>query len=169
MLPPPSAARIAALVLVLAAAPASARIAVLPLSGPRNHTLERQLSSSICAKAGCVPASTVMTGKKVDWDKVRRARLEGVVVGGLSKATRPQVLEVSFLTPDGQRAWRERYTVVSGRLSSSTLAQIRDAVASAARLGTDEVRRDEEQGRPRQDEARDVAGSRPAIRQDVQS
>ncbi|RPH66708.1 MAG: hypothetical protein EHM78_22985 [Myxococcaceae bacterium] len=136
MLPPPSAARLAALVLVLAAAPASARIAVLPLSGPRNHTLERQLSSSICAKVGCVPASTVMTGKKVDWDKVRRARLEGVVVGGLSKATRPQVLEVSFLTPDGQRAWRERYTVVSGRLSSSTLAQIRDAVASAARQPT---------------------------------
>jgi hypothetical protein len=136
VLPPPSAPRIAALVLVLAAAPASARIAVLPLSGPRNHTLERQLSSSICAKAGCVPASTVMTGKKVDWDKVRRARLEGVVVGGLSKATRPQVLEVSFLTPDGQRALRERYTVVSGRLSSSTLAQIRDAVASAARQPT---------------------------------
>ncbi len=129
----PFVPRLAALVLLLAAAPASARIAVLPLSGPRNHTLERQLSSSICAKLGCVPASTVMTGKKVDWDKVRHARLEGVVVGGLSKATRPQVLEVSFLTPDAQRAWRERYTVVSGRLSSTTLAQIRDAVASAAR------------------------------------
>jgi hypothetical protein len=129
----PFVPRLAALVLLLAAAPASARIAVLPLSGPRNHTLERQLSSSICAKLGCVPASTVMTGKKVDWDKVRHARLEGVVVGGLSKATRPQVLEVSFLTPDARRAWRERYTVVSGRLSSTTLAQIRDAVASAAR------------------------------------
>ncbi|HZJ52567.1 MAG TPA: hypothetical protein VFD38_00385, partial [Myxococcaceae bacterium] len=133
MPPPSSAARLAALVLVLAAAPAGARIAVLPLSGPRNGTLERQLSSSICARMGCVPASTVMTGKKVDWDKVRRARLEGVVVGGLSKATRPQVLEVSFLTPDGQRAWRERYTVVNGRISSSTLAQIRDAIAGAAR------------------------------------
>ena len=60
-----------------------------------------------------------MTGKKVDWDKVRRAHLEGVVVGGLSKATRPQVLEVSFLTPDAQRAWRERYTVVNGRISSA--------------------------------------------------
>jgi hypothetical protein len=129
----PFVPRLAALVLLLAAAPASARIAVLPLSGPRNHTLERQLSSSICARLGCVPASTVMTGKKVDWDKVRRAHLEGVVVGGLSKAARPQVLEVSFLTPDGQRAWRQRYTVVSGRLSSSTLAQIRDAVAAAAR------------------------------------
>ena len=133
MTPTLSAARLAALALLLAATPVSARIAVLPLSGPRNHTLERQLSSSICAKLGCVPASTVMTGKKVDWDKVRRARLEGVVVGGLSKATRPQVLEVSFLTPDGQRAWRERYTVVSGRLSSTTLTQIRDAVAGAAR------------------------------------
>ena len=133
MPPPPSAARLAALVLVLAAAPASARIAVLPLSGPRNANLERQLSSSICAKMGCVPASTVMSGKKVDWDKVRRARLEGVLVGGLSKATRPQVLEVSFLTPDAQRAWRERYTVTNGRISSTTLSQIRDAVHAAAR------------------------------------
>ena len=123
MTPTPSASRLAALVLLLAAAPASARIAVLPLSGPRNHTLERQLSSSICARMGCVPASTVMTGKKVDWDKVRRAKLEGVVVGGLSKATRPQVLEVSFLTPDGQRAWRQRYTVVNGRISTTTLGR----------------------------------------------
>ena len=133
MTPTPSASRLAALVLLLAAAPASARIAVLPLSGPRNHTLERQLSSSICARMGCVPASTVMTGKKVDWDKVRRAKLEGVVVGGLSKATRPQVLEVSFLTPDGQRAWRQRYTVVNGRISTTTLGQIRDEVHAAAR------------------------------------
>jgi hypothetical protein len=130
--PTPSASRLAALVLVLAAVPASARIAVLPLSGPKNHTLERQLSSSICARMGCVPASTVMSGKKVDWDKVRRAKLEGVVVGGLSKATRPQVLEVSFLTPDGQRAWRQRYTVVNGRISSTTLGEIRDAVHTAA-------------------------------------
>jgi hypothetical protein len=81
---------------------------------------------------GCVPASTVMTGKKVDWDKVRRAHLEGVVVGGLSKATRPQVLEVSFLTSDAQRGWRERYTVVNGRVPSGTLVQIRDAVFAAA-------------------------------------
>jgi hypothetical protein len=130
------APRLAALVAVLATAPATARIAVLPLSGPRNHTLERQLSSAICGRLGCVPASTVMSGKKVDWDKVRRAHLEGVVVGGLSKATRPQVLEVSFLTPDAQRAWRERYEVVNGRISSSTLAQIRDGVFTAARGGT---------------------------------
>ena len=82
---------------------------------------------------GCVPASTVMTGKKVDWDKVRHAHLEGVVVGGLSKATRPQVLEVSFLTPDAQRGWRERYTVVNGRVPSGTLVQIRDAVFAAPR------------------------------------
>ena len=136
MTPSPFAPRLAALVLVLASAPASARIAVLPLSGPRNHTLERQLSSAICGRLGCVPASTVMTGKKVDWDKVRRAHLEGVVVGGLSKATRPQVLEVSFLTPDAQRAWRERYEVVNGRVSSGTMAQIRDAVFTAARGGT---------------------------------
>jgi hypothetical protein len=131
--PTPSASRLAALVLLLVAAPASARIAILPLSGPRNHTLERQLSSSICARMGCVPASTVMSGKKVDWDKVRHAKLEGVVVGGLSKATRPQVLEVSFLTPDGQRAWRQRYTVVNGRIPASTLVQIRDGVHDAAR------------------------------------
>jgi hypothetical protein len=131
--PPLSATRLAALVLVLAATPALARVAVLPLSGPRNHTLERQLSSSICARMGCVPSSSVMSGKKVDWDKVHRARLEGVVVGGLSKATRPQVLEVSFLTPDGQRAWRQRYTVVNGRISSSTLVQIRDGILAAAR------------------------------------
>jgi len=128
-----SAPRLAALVLLISATPASARIAVLPLSGPRNHTLERQLSSAICGRMGCVPASTVMTGKKVDWDKVHRARLEGVVVGGLSKATRPQVLEVSFLTPDAQRAWRERFTVVNGRISSTNLAQIRDGVFAAAR------------------------------------
>ena len=133
MTPPPSVPRLAALVLVLAATPAAARIAVLPLSGPRNHTLERQLASSICARMGCIPASNVMTGKKVDWDKVRRARLEGVVVGGLSKATRPQVLEVSFLTPQGQRAWRQRYTVLNGRLSSATLVEIRDNVYKAAR------------------------------------
>ena len=133
MTPTLSASRLAALVLLLAAAPASARIAVLPLSGPRNHTLERQLSSSICARMGCVPASTVMSGKRVDWDKVRRAKLEGVVVGGLSKATRPQVLEVSFLTPDAQRAWRQRYTVVNGRISSTTLVEIRNAVHTAAR------------------------------------
>jgi len=131
--PTHSATRLAVLVVTLAAAPASARVAVLPLSGPRNHNLERQLSTSICARMGCVPASTVMSGKKVDWDKVRRAKLEGVVVGGLSKATRPQVLEVSFLTPDGQRAWRQRYTVVNGRISSDALAQIRDGVYAAAR------------------------------------
>ncbi|HUM10574.1 MAG TPA: hypothetical protein VLT82_06455 [Myxococcaceae bacterium] len=118
---------------MLAATPAGARVAVLPLSGPRNHTLERQLASTICAKMGCVPASNVMTGKKVDWDKVRRARLEGVVVGGLSKATRPQVLEVSFVTPDGQRAWRQRYTIVNGRISSTALVQIRDGILAAAR------------------------------------
>ena len=133
MTTPSSAPRLAALVLVLTAIPAGARVAVLPLSGPRNHTLERQLASSICGKMGCVPASTVMTGKKVDWDKVRRARIEGVVVGGLSKATRPQVLEVSFLTPDGQRAWRQRYTIVAGRISSSTLVQVRDGILAAAR------------------------------------
>jgi len=131
--PTHSATRLAVLVVTLAAAPASARVAVLPLSGPRNHNLERQLSTSICARMGCVPASTVMSGKKVDWDKVRRAKLEGVMVGGLSKATRPQVLEVSFLTPDGQRAWRQRYTVVNGRISSDALVQIRDGVYAAAR------------------------------------
>jgi len=131
--PSTSAPRLAALVLVLSAVPAGARVAVLPLSGPRNHNLERQLTSSICAKMGCVPASNVMSGKKVDWDKIRRARLEGVVVGGLSKATRPQVLEVSFLTPDAQRVWRQRYTIVNGRISSATLEQIRDGILAAAR------------------------------------
>ena len=139
MTPPLPASRLAALVLVLAATPAVARVAVLPLSGPRNRNLERQLSSSICARMGCVPASSVMSGKRVDWDKVRHARIEGVVVGGLSKATRPQVLEVSFLTPDAQRAWRQRYTVVNGRISSDTLVQIRDGILAAARPATKPV------------------------------
>jgi len=133
--PSPAAARLAALLLPLLAWPASARVAVLPLSGPRNVALERQLSASICARLGCVPASNVMTGKKVDWDKVHRARLEGVVVGGLSKSKRPQVLEVSFLTPDGQRAWRTHLTIVNGRISSNQLIQIRDGVVSSARPG----------------------------------
>lgn len=133
MTPSPIATRLAALALALVGTPAAARVAVLPLSGPQNHALERQLSSSICSRMGCVPASTVMAGKKVDWDKVRRAKLEGVVVGGLSKATRPQVLEISFLTPDGQRAWRQRYTIVHGRISSTTLVQIRDGILSVTR------------------------------------
>ncbi|HEY1906006.1 MAG TPA: hypothetical protein VGG91_08195 [Myxococcaceae bacterium] len=133
MTPSLLAPRLAALVLCLTAVPASARITVLPLSGPRNQTLERQLSSSICGKSSCVPASTVMTGKKVDWDKVRRAGLDGVVVGGLSKGTRSQELELSFLTPQAQRTWQQRYAVVDGRVSSTTLAQIRDSVYTASR------------------------------------
>jgi hypothetical protein len=133
--PSPAATRLAALLLLLVAWPTSARVAVLPLSGPRNVALERQLAASICGQLGCVPASNVMTGKKVDWDKVHRAKLEGVVVGGLSKSKRPQVLEVSFLTPDGQRAWQTHLSIVNGRISSSQLKQIRDGVASAARPG----------------------------------
>ncbi|HSP20196.1 MAG TPA: hypothetical protein VLQ79_11810, partial [Myxococcaceae bacterium] len=82
---------------------------------------------------GCVPASSVMTSKKVDWDKVRRARIEGVLVGGLSKSKRPQILEVSFLNPDAQRAYRTRVTIVNGRISSSQLVEIRDGVAAALR------------------------------------
>jgi len=132
---PPSAKRLAALALALAAWPAAARVAVLPLSGPHNHSLERQLSSSICGRLGCVPASQVMTGKKVDWDKVHRAKLDGVVVGGLSKSKRPQVLEVSLLSSDGQRAWREHYTISGGHISSSQLVQIRDGIVAAVRAG----------------------------------
>jgi hypothetical protein len=108
-------------------------VAVLPLSGPRNQSLERQLSATICSRLGCVPASSVMTAKKVDWEKVRRARLDGVVVGGLSKSKRPQVLEVSFLTPDAQRAYRTRVTIANGRISSAQLVEIRDGVVAAAR------------------------------------
>ncbi len=74
-----------------------------------------------------------MTSKKVDWDKVRRARLDGVVVGGLSKSKKPQILEVSFLTPDAQRAYRTRVTIVNGRISSTQLVEIRDGVAAAVR------------------------------------
>jgi hypothetical protein len=127
------ASRLAALVLCLAALPASARIAVLPLSGPRNQTLERQLSSSICARSKCVAASSVMTGKKVDWDKVRKAQLDGVVVGGLSRGGKSPELELSFLNPQAQRTWQQRYAVVNGRVSSATLAQIRDSVYEASR------------------------------------
>lgn len=133
MTPSPSATRLLALVLLLVAGPAAARVAVLPLSGPHNANLERQLSATICSKLGCVPASSVMTSKKVDWDKVRRARLEGVVVGGLSKSKKPQILEVSFLTPDAQRAYRTRVTIVNGRISSTQLVEIRDGVAAAVR------------------------------------
>src|SRR5262249_24905729 len=128
-----SASRLAALVLILAAAPASARIAVLPLSGPRNTNLERQLSSSICARMGCVPASTVMSGKKVDWDKVRRAKIEGVVVGGLSKATRPRAPEISSLPPAGQRPGRQPSPVPTGRLPSPTLPHPRAEAPPAPR------------------------------------
>jgi len=132
--PSPSATRPPALLLLLLlAGPASARVAVLPLSGPHNPSLERQLSASICGKLGCVPASSVMTAKKVDWDKVHRAHLDGVVVGGLSKSKRPQVLEVSFLTPDAQRVYRTRATIVNGRISSTQLVEIRDGIAAAAR------------------------------------
>ncbi len=134
MTPSPSATRLRALFfLLLFSGPAAARVAVLPLSGPRNTSLERQLSATICSRLGCVPASSVMTAKKVDWDKVRKARLDGVVVGGLSKSKRPQVLEVSFLTPDAQRAYRTRVTIVNGRISSAQLVEIRDGVVAAAR------------------------------------
>ena len=133
MTPSPSATRLPALLLLLVAGPAAARVAVLPLSGPHNANLERQLSATICSKLGCVPASSVMTSKKVDWDKVRRARLDGVVVGGLSKSKKPQILEVSFLTPDAQRAYRTRVTIVNGRISSTQLVEIRDGVAAAVR------------------------------------
>ena len=133
MTPSLLASRLAALVLCLAALPASARIAVLPLSGPRNQTLERQLSSSICARSKCAAASSVMSGKKLDWDKVRRAQLDGVVVGGLSKGSKSQELELSFLTSQAQRTWQQRYAVVNGRVSNATLAQIRDSVYEASR------------------------------------
>lgn len=133
MTPSPSATRLPALLLLLLAGPAAARVAVLPLSGPHNANLERQLSATICSKLGCVPASSVMTSRKVDWDKVRRARLDGVVVGGLSKSKKPQILEVSFLTPDAQRAYRTRVTIVNGRISSTQLVEIRDGVAAAVR------------------------------------
>ena len=131
--PSPSATRLTALLLLLLAGPAGARVAVLPLSGPRNASLERQLSASICGKLGCVPASSVMTSKRVDWEKVRRAHLDGVLVGGLSKSKRPQILEVSFLTPDAQRAYRTRVTIVNGRISSAELVEIRDGVGAAVR------------------------------------
>lgn len=123
--------RIATLALVMVAWPAAARIAVLPLTGAKNPSLERQLGATVCNRLGCVPSSTVLTGKKLDWSKVSRAKLQGILVERLSRE-HPQVLELSFFAANQKLAWRKRYRVAGGRISTATLVSIRDQVAAAA-------------------------------------
>jgi hypothetical protein len=123
--------RIATLAAVIIAWPAAARIAVLPLTGVKNPSLERQLGAAVCNRLGCVPSSTVLTGKKLDWSKVSRAKLQGVLVGRLSRE-HPQVLELTFFGANQKQAWRKRYRVAGGRISTATLVSIRDQVAAAA-------------------------------------
>jgi hypothetical protein len=114
-----------AVVLVALAFPglveAAPRISLAPIQGD-GGAARKQLAAALCGTYDCVPISRVRTGGKLDFGKVRKLKLTGIVAGTVAK--RGRSLELALLTRSRRPVWRRSYPLARrGILAPDTLLQ----------------------------------------------
>ncbi len=97
----------------------------LAMRGDRKAVLATQLATELCGTYECVLRSRVYTGPKLDFAKVRKLKVKGVLSGVVSKKRRERVVSLALLTRPGRPAQRWHFPLtVQGTLPPESLAQL---------------------------------------------
>lgn len=115
-------------VLGLAVAPAAPRIAVGPVRGDSTEALAQQLSTNLCAIYECLPRKEIMTGGKVDLEKMRALNVTGFLFGAVSPKGEVVWLGLVQDSERPSRTWTFSVPSPSG-IAAEDLARLRSELA----------------------------------------
>ena len=125
-------------VLVVWAASAEAappRITIAPITGDKKAQIQSQISAALCKTNTCVVSTRVFTNKKPDWKKIQSANVQGLLLGGVSKAKSGsgKELQLSWLNRPGKAAQSWTYPLTKqGKLTTGSLQQLSGEVSNLA-------------------------------------
>ena len=103
---------------------AAPKITIAPISGDKKSQVQSQISAVLCRTYTCVPSSRVFTKKKPDWNKIKSAQVQGLLVGGVAKAKtgKGKEAQLSWLSKPGKAAQSWSFPLTqAGKLTSSSL------------------------------------------------
>ena len=133
--------RLAALGLLVCALSASAapKITIAPITGDKKSQVASQISAALCRTYTCVPSSRVFTKKKPDWNKMKSAQVNGLLVGGVAKAKtgKGKEVQLSWLDKPGKPAQSWSFPLTqAGKLTSASLQTLGSDVGNLASGGS---------------------------------
>jgi hypothetical protein len=101
---------------------AAPKITIAPITGDKKSQVQSQISAVLCRTYTCVPSSRVFTKKKPDWNKMKSAQVQGLLVGGVAKAKSGKEVQLSWLSKPGKpdKSWSFPLTQ-AGKVTSSSL------------------------------------------------
>ena len=110
---------------------AAPKITIAPITGDKKSQVQSQISAVLCRTYTCVPSSRVFTKKKPDWNKIKSAQVQGLLIGGITKTKSGKEAQLSWLTKPGkaEKSWAFPLTQ-AGKLTSSSLQTLTGDVGS---------------------------------------
>ena len=110
---------------------AAPKITIAPITGDKKSQVQSQISAALCRTYTCVPSSRVFTKKKPDWNKIKSAQVQGLLLGGITKAKSGKEAQLSWLTKPGkaEKSWSFPLTQ-AGKLTSSSVQTLTADVGS---------------------------------------
>jgi hypothetical protein len=132
--------RFAALGVLICAltAQAAPKITIAPITGDKRSQVQSQISGALCRTYSCVSSSHVFTKKKPDWNKIKNANVQGLLVGGVAKAKsgKGKEVQLSWLNKPGKAAQSWSFPLTQqGKLTSSGLKTLSADVGNLASAG----------------------------------
>jgi hypothetical protein len=121
---------------------AAPKITIAPISGDKKSQVQSQISAVLCRTYTCVPYSRVFTKKKPDWNKIKSAQVQGLLVGGVAKAKSGKGKEVSlsWLSKPGKPAQNWSFPLSSaGKVTTSSLNTLSSDVGNLTAGGGEAV------------------------------
>ena len=137
MSPHPRLAALGVLICALTAE-AAPKITIAPITGDKKSQVQSQISAALCRTHSCVPSSRVFTKKKPDWNKIKSAQVQGLLVGGVAKAKsgKGKEVQLSWLNKPGKAAQSWSFPLTqAGKLTSSSLQTLSTDVGNLASAG----------------------------------
>jgi len=96
------------------------RISVVTFEGPGANAVRNQVVSELCDRAECVPQAKVTTKGKIDWKKVKKAKVKFVVDGKVIAKGKKRSIEVQVLAKAGPGK-KKTWSLEGGELSDRNL------------------------------------------------
>ncbi|MFN0061843.1 MAG: hypothetical protein ACKVPX_04920 [Myxococcaceae bacterium] len=116
---------------ILLTAPAMAqRVSVTKFVGDSKGNVRAQIAKGLCAQIECVPPSRILTRNKVDFKKVSRSRVDGVLSGTLKGPKAKRTVVVKLLSASRELLWSETFALRKGKLRPADNRAISNAVVT---------------------------------------
>src|SRR5688572_19926229 len=119
-----------ALVALTATSSAAQRVSFPSFTGPKAAAVRKQIVSSACDTAECVPATKTTTSGKPDWKKAKRESVQFFVTGSVVK--KGKSLDLFVFSKAGAPKARKSFPLEkNGTLSGKNLQAVMDLLSGA--------------------------------------